>query len=157
MKKFCNERNARRIPSTKTRCLAGFARQRTHCFSVFLYWWHFTAKPMGTRKHERGRNASTIRLHTTHKNALPCGICKAVHSLLFSLLVLATQKVSEMHKRAAGSFVVAKFRESALRRQQSVCPFVFTSNSAYLAAYHLISSLRQPSFTILAISSASDV
>ena len=97
------------------------------------------------------------QLHRLHKNALPCGVCKAAQSLLFSLFVLALRNVREIHKRAAGSFVVAKFRFSALRMQQSVCPFVFTSNSAYLAAYHLISSWRQPSFTILAISSASEV
>lgn len=50
-----------------------------------------------------------------------------------------------------------KFRFSALRPQHSVCPFVFTGNGTYLAAYHFTSSLRQPSFTILAISFGSEV
>jgi len=43
-------------------------------------------------KHERDRNVATIRLHTTHKNALPCRICKAVRVLLFSHLGYAATK-----------------------------------------------------------------
>ena len=88
---------------------------------------------------------------------LPRCVSTAATVIALQPFVLAIRKVSEIHKRAARSFVVAKFRASALRSQQSVCPFVFTSNDTYLAAYHLISSLRHPSFTILAISFKSDV